>query len=605
MPSARWASGARSPDAPTEPCAGITRVDAGVEQLAQALAAQRRARRSGRARALRAQQHHAAHRVARQRRADAGRVRAHEVLLQLRDLVGRDPHLGERAEAGVDAVDRGRGVAAGDDRVDHLARARPSRRVRACADLDAAAAARDVGQHFEGQRCRRRAETGHAAGVSRPTRSEGAQNSQIPRNDGAPTLTPSARSDDLRSTWERHPKMTAGAEGGRAAPPTAIPPSAERACERRWRLASTRCWMSDDDVEPSRPRATAGERDRSTRRSRGSRARHRCERPRRARCRRSAAVRRRRRRRRRSRRAVADRHAAAHAAAGRRAAIPPPVPRSTTPMPLARRRSPAPAVVDPAARCRSRGCRAARPRVASRPCFATCRRAATTPLAICRWRRPPRRRSRGSARCRRRPADGTARHRRRRVRRAPRLPSAAAARTTEPPPLTDSVERDDAARRPDIATLSAGGVEVGTGDAEHRRRSAARGAPRVADGASTARSTSSATPAARSAPRRWSRELDATGRQRRPPRMLAYELGELYERRLADEARAVKAYGRALTLDPVAARRTCGRSAACSTAAALWPNLVEADRRRGRVRARRLRARRSAAREGARRRRIT
>ena len=31
---------------------------------------------------------------------------------------------------------------------------------------------------------------------------------------------------------------------------------------------------------------------------------------------------------------------------------------------------------------------------------------------------------------------------------------------------------------------------------------------------------------------------------------LAYELGELYERRLADEARAVKAYGRSLGLDP-------------------------------------------------------
>ena len=55
---------------------------------------------------------------------------------------------------------------------------------------------------------------------------------------------------------------------------------------------------------------------------------------------------------------------------------------------------------------------------------------------------------------------------------------------------------------------------------------------------------------------------------------LAYELGELYERRLADEARAVKAYGRALTLDPGlrpnlwAIRRVFYRRG-------LWPNLVK------------------------------
>ncbi|MBA3391539.1 MAG: hypothetical protein H0T89_02790 [Deltaproteobacteria bacterium] len=56
--------------------------------------------------------------------------------------------------------------------------------------------------------------------------------------------------------------------------------------------------------------------------------------------------------------------------------------------------------------------------------------------------------------------------------------------------------------------------------------------------------------------------------------MLAYELGELYERRLADEARAVKAYGRALALDPSlrpnlwAIRRVFYRRG-------LWPNLVK------------------------------
>ncbi|HEY0250347.1 MAG TPA: hypothetical protein VGC41_02430, partial [Kofleriaceae bacterium] len=55
---------------------------------------------------------------------------------------------------------------------------------------------------------------------------------------------------------------------------------------------------------------------------------------------------------------------------------------------------------------------------------------------------------------------------------------------------------------------------------------------------------------------------------------LAYELGELYERRLADEARAVKAYGRALNLDPSlrpnlwAIRRVFYRRG-------LWPNLAK------------------------------
>jgi hypothetical protein len=55
---------------------------------------------------------------------------------------------------------------------------------------------------------------------------------------------------------------------------------------------------------------------------------------------------------------------------------------------------------------------------------------------------------------------------------------------------------------------------------------------------------------------------------------LAYELGELYERRLADEARAVKAFGRALQTDPSlrpnlwAIRRVFYRRG-------LWPNLMK------------------------------
>ena len=69
------------------------------------------------------------------------------------------------------------------------------------------------------------------------------------------------------------------------------------------------------------------------------------------------------------------------------------------------------------------------------------------------------------------------------------------------------------------------------------------------------------------------RELDATT-DPAAGAVLAYELGELYERRLADEARAVKSYGRALQLDPSlrpnlwAIRRIFYRRA-------LWPNLVK------------------------------
>ncbi|HTR56347.1 MAG TPA: hypothetical protein VMJ10_36990 [Kofleriaceae bacterium] len=56
--------------------------------------------------------------------------------------------------------------------------------------------------------------------------------------------------------------------------------------------------------------------------------------------------------------------------------------------------------------------------------------------------------------------------------------------------------------------------------------------------------------------------------------VVAYELGELYDRRLADEARAVKAFGRAVNLDPSlranlwAIRRVFYRRG-------LWPNLVK------------------------------
>ena len=67
---------------------------------------------------LRAQQHHAAHLGSGSGAPTPRGVRAHEVALQLADVVGGDAHLGEGAEAGVDAVDRRRRVAAVLDAVD-------------------------------------------------------------------------------------------------------------------------------------------------------------------------------------------------------------------------------------------------------------------------------------------------------------------------------------------------------------------------------------------------------------------------------------------------------------------------------------------------------
>ena len=77
-------------------------------------------------------------------------MRAHEVLLQSRDLGGRDPDLGERTKTSVDAVDGRSRVAAGDDRIDDCARA-VHRRPRSGADLDVARATRDGREYFEGQ----------------------------------------------------------------------------------------------------------------------------------------------------------------------------------------------------------------------------------------------------------------------------------------------------------------------------------------------------------------------------------------------------------------------------------------------------------------------
>jgi hypothetical protein len=70
-------------------------------------------------------------------------VAAHEVPLKRRDVVVRDARLGERAEAGVHAVDRRPCIAGRDDRVDGAARSFDAR-ARLRAERDLAPVARDL-----------------------------------------------------------------------------------------------------------------------------------------------------------------------------------------------------------------------------------------------------------------------------------------------------------------------------------------------------------------------------------------------------------------------------------------------------------------------------
>jgi tetratricopeptide (TPR) repeat protein len=137
------------------------------------------------------------------------------------------------------------------------------------------------------------------------------------------------------------------------------------------------------------------------------------------------------------------------------------------------------------------------------------------------------------------------------------------------PTITDDIIPGDA---PGITTLDAG-VEVGTAEphvAVDQPLEAQLEHPTVVDKALAVGDTGGEARA-----EQLTRELEAAVLSD-PARaaFLAYELGELYERRLADEARAVKAYGRALNLDPSlranlwAIRRVFYRRE-------LWPNLAK------------------------------
>ncbi|MBL9017479.1 MAG: hypothetical protein JNL83_25040, partial [Myxococcales bacterium] len=154
---------------------------------------------------------------------------------------------------------------------------------------------------------------------------------------------------------------------------------------------------------------------------------------------------------------------------------------------------------------------------------------------------------------------------------APAEAAAPRPRTPTGPPPPD-VAAPDIASGADAALSEDGGVEVGTATpsiAVEQPLEASLEHPTVIDRALEEVGDSGSEKRAETV----ARDLENTT-DNNAAAYLAYELGELYERRLADEARAVKSYGRALTLDPAlrpnlwAIRRVFYRRG-------LWPNLAK------------------------------
>ncbi len=139
------------------PAARHARVHAAVEQREQQL--ERRAPDAGEAlrQDVGAQRHRRAHGADRQRLADAGGVAAQQIQLQRAERVARNRGLGERAEAGVDAVDR---LVAGRLAIDDRAR-RVDARARRPAPARLSAPPSAMAQLFE--RERRAVEQNHRA----------------------------------------------------------------------------------------------------------------------------------------------------------------------------------------------------------------------------------------------------------------------------------------------------------------------------------------------------------------------------------------------------------------------------------------------------------
>ena len=104
--SAQCASGARSPEAPSEPCSGTHGVMSWLSRSTRACGDQRPDPGAAQGERADPQQHHRPDHLARHRRADPGGVRADQRVLQLGPPLRGDERVGERAEPGGDAVDR-------------------------------------------------------------------------------------------------------------------------------------------------------------------------------------------------------------------------------------------------------------------------------------------------------------------------------------------------------------------------------------------------------------------------------------------------------------------------------------------------------------------
>ena len=103
--SARCASGARSPEAPTEPCAGTTGWIPRRRKSSRRSATIGRAPEKPERERVRAQQQHRPHDLARQRLADARGVADEQVLLEPLGVGPVDRPIGERTEPGREPVD--------------------------------------------------------------------------------------------------------------------------------------------------------------------------------------------------------------------------------------------------------------------------------------------------------------------------------------------------------------------------------------------------------------------------------------------------------------------------------------------------------------------
>ncbi len=92
-------------------------VDAGLEEIEDPLHDQRAAPGVAGGEDIGAQQEHGANHILGKRLADSTRVGEQQIELELLQLIGRDPHLGELAESGIDPVDH---LSRGEDILDHL-----------------------------------------------------------------------------------------------------------------------------------------------------------------------------------------------------------------------------------------------------------------------------------------------------------------------------------------------------------------------------------------------------------------------------------------------------------------------------------------------------